>query len=105
MTASARPSQRRDGAFALVLGLAVLALAGSALDDALGGERSLAARLAAAPASPALWLERAEAERDPRALRMSLLTGPREEQLRPRRRALAAALGPALDADTRALLR
>jgi hypothetical protein len=95
---------RAAAGLCLVLGIAVLALAGTRLADGLA-ERSLDERLAAAPASPALWLEKAERDADPKALRLSVLTGPREPALEPRQRALADRLGPRVDPDTRALLK
>ena len=97
---------RAEAVLCLVLGLAASGLAAARLADDLGGtEQSLEARLAAAPASPSLWLEKAERDADPKALRLSILTGPREPALEPRQRALADQLGPRLDADTRALLK
>jgi hypothetical protein len=94
---------RAEATLAIALGVGLLALS----LPLLAGEAapSLDARLAAAPADPALWLEKAEREGDPRALRLSILTGPHDPVLEPRRRALAERLGPLLDDDMRALLR
>lgn len=90
----------------LCLALGALALAAASVLLARGGGgRSIDERLAAAPANPALWLEKAEREDDPRALRLSLLAGAREPGLEARRRALAERLGARLDAETRALLK
>jgi hypothetical protein len=106
---SSRPAARRpraEAALCLILGVAALAFAGTQLVDRVGdAERSLDERLAAAPASPTLWLQKAEQETDPKALRLSLLTGPREPALEPRQRALADRLGASLDNDTRELLK
>jgi hypothetical protein len=101
-TASATPP-RAEALLCVALGLATLALAGALL----AGEAapSLEQRLAAAPANPALWLEKAERDDDPAALRLSLLTGPHDPVLEPRQRALAARLGALLDDETRARLR
>jgi hypothetical protein len=85
--AAMREAARLDVFFPLVLGLATLALAVSFLAE--NDNRSLRQRLAAAPADPALWLALAEAEKDPAALRMSILTGPREPALIARQKSLA----------------
>ena len=103
---AAAGSRRVEAALCLALGAAVLGLAGARLVDHIGSAgRSLDERLAAAPASAALWLRKAEQEEDPKALRLSILAGPREPALAPRQRALADRLGVRLDADTRELLR
>jgi hypothetical protein len=102
-TTPAASHPRAEAALSLALGVATLLLAGTLLADR--GADDLDQRLAAAPANPALWLEKAEREDDPKALRLSLLTGPRDPALEPRQRALAERLGARLDDDTRALLR
>jgi hypothetical protein len=105
---SNRPRQSRSpgSAFAIVLGVALLVLAGTRIATALGeSEPTLEARLAAAPANASLWLELAERDENGKALRLSILTGPREPDFAPRQAALAERLGPRLDDDTRALLK
>jgi hypothetical protein len=103
---SAVRSRHAEAALCLALGIAALGLAGARLASRVGDAgRSLDERLAAAPANAALWLQKAEQEEDPKALRLSILAAPREPALAPRQRALADRLGARLDADTRALLR
>jgi hypothetical protein len=103
---AAAGSRRIEAALCLALGIAVLGLAGARLADHIGDAgRSLDERLATAPASAALWLRKAEQEEDPKALRLSILAGPREPALAPRQRALADRLGARLDTDTRELLK
>lgn len=105
-TTGSKEARSRNGGWMLCLALGILALAAaSVLLAGRGEERSIDERLAAAPANPALWLEKAERENDPRALRLSLLAGARDPQLDARRRALAERLGERLDAETRALLK
>jgi hypothetical protein len=105
--AASRPARRprAEAALCLALGITALVLAGGRLAGGGGAEKSVDERLAAAPANPALWLQKAEREEDPRALRLSLLAGPREPALGPRQRTLAERLGPRVDADTSALLK
>jgi hypothetical protein len=105
-TDGSKEARVRKGGWMLSLALGTLALAAAFLVLARGGgERSIDERLAAAPANPELWLDKAEREDDPRALHLSLLAGAREPQLEARRRALAERLGERLDAETRALLK
>ena len=106
MNDPSRQSRRAESAFSIVLGLALLAISGMSIATALGGPKpTLEERLASSPANPSLWLELAERDENGKALRLSILTGPREPDLAPRQAALAEKLGSRLDDDTRALLK